>query len=69
MQLLPDFDNEPVIAPEVLVDEGGKEVRSAEIVLVVEVEETAGLRGDAARVLGEVFLVTNGVAPLLGQES
>ncbi len=66
MQLLPDFNNKPVVAAEVLVDEGGKEVGSAEIVLVIEVEEAAGLGGEAARVLGEVLLVAYCVTPLFG---
>ncbi len=45
MQLLPDLDDEPVVALEVFVDERGEEVGCVEgrVIFVVQVEEVVTL--------------------------
>ena len=66
MQLLPDLDDESVVASEVLVDKRDEEVGGVElrVVVDVQVEEAARFR----RRLDQVPLVADQVAPLLRQE-
>lgn len=70
MQLLPDLDDEAIVAPEVLVDEGGEEVGRVERRRVlVDVQLEQALVVVVRRAVGEVLLVADDVAPLLGEEA
>ena len=63
MQLLPDLDDEPVVALEVLVDERREEVGGVEgrIVFVVQVQKASALGGlyDVVKILLVANLFVN----------